>query len=58
MPKRIVRYPIYLPVKITSEDAIILEKAAQTLQVSRCQVLRDLIRSLNTSQKTEAPTAV
>ena len=57
MPKKKIRYSVYLPVKIAPEDAVVLEETAQNLQVSRCQVLRDLIHSLNMPQKPEAPRA-
>ena len=44
-----VNYPIYIPVRVSFEDALVLETAARAQQTSRSALMRNLIRSLASS---------
>jgi metal-responsive CopG/Arc/MetJ family transcriptional regulator len=47
MAKKALNFSIYIPIKVTPEDAIALDRAAELKQASRSEVIRGLIRSLN-----------
>lgn len=42
---------VYIPFKVTPEDAIMLNTVAQDRQATHSEVLRQLIRSLNASTR-------
>ncbi len=45
---------VFVPLRVSSSDAITLETAARSQQLTRSAVLRTLIRSIDTATKQEA----
>ena len=48
------KFPVYVPVMISHDDAIALAKTAEALKTNRSEVLRSLISSLSLHRSRQA----
>lgn len=48
---------VFVPLRVAPSDAIALNEAAKSRNLARSELLRELIRSLKTLDKPEAPMA-
>lgn len=48
---------VFVPLRVAPSDAIVLNEAAKSRNLARSELLRELIRSLKTSDKPDAPMA-
>jgi len=47
---RTLNYQVYVPIKVSSSDAFLLDAAAEAQRTTRSGLLRQLIRSLDLQQ--------